>query len=105
MALLTALVGVMGSACVVDRDSWADEEPTREAEQAFVSNYIPGTKLSCTVPALTATGWTWSTLTIGPDRRTCYVEFQTSRLDPASVNATRCTDLGPGIGCESLLSL
>lgn len=104
MALVTALICVMGSACMEVGES-VNEEAISEANQAFVTLYPPGTKLDCTMSAPSATGRRWGTITIDTDRRTCFRTANTSRLEPAPPTAQHCHSFGRSIGCESILDI
>ncbi|WP_437813391.1 hypothetical protein [Sorangium sp. So ce1078] len=106
---MTALVGVMGSACVgapdPSVDPSVDEEATREAAQAYVTLFTPGASFSCTLPGRSPTGWEWATLTVALDRKTCYLSLDYVRLDPAPSRAQQCYVFYRMIGCEDVLPL
>jgi hypothetical protein len=102
MALLTALVCVMGSACVEARDP-SVKEATGEAELADVILYPPGATFSCTMPGSGPAGLAWATLKVGEDRHTCYQYLDTNRTDPASPSAVSCQVFGDSIGCTKII--
>ncbi|WP_437813392.1 hypothetical protein [Sorangium sp. So ce1078] len=108
MALPTALICVMGSACVEARDSSVDEEATSEVEQAFMNSWRT---VCCSMPGSGATGRRWGTLSISDEvvdaegRHSCYRFPDVNRVEAPLANTMSCEELAQRLGCATLVDL
>lgn len=101
MALVSALVCVMGSGCVEARES-VDEEAINEVNQAEVTIWKT---VSCTMSSPGPTGRRWGTLAVGDDLSICYRFADTTRVDVPPANAMRCHDIGSRLKCAEIVDL
>ncbi|WP_437813390.1 hypothetical protein [Sorangium sp. So ce1078] len=108
MALLTALVGGMSSACVEAGDPSVDEEPIREVEQAYGKDgkdVKDWTTVPCSMLAAVPTGRQWATLAISGDMSICYLSPDTAQTLPPPANALDCHDIGRSLKCARVVDL
>ncbi|WP_437813386.1 hypothetical protein [Sorangium sp. So ce1078] len=104
-ALLTALICVIGSACVEAPAPSVGEEAIGEAGQADVVAFPPRTTFSCTMPGDAPGGRRWATLIVADDRKVCYKSRDFVRLDPVESGAMSCDEFGRTIGCVVVVEI